>query len=226
MTPTDTISKPITTVDAVVLTIEDDELKVLLHRRTKEPFKDQWALPGGFIHVDKDADAESAIQRVMSAKTGVTGVYMEQLQTYSGPDRDPRGWSVSIAHLALVPRDLLGDMDPDLVALMSVDNLSDLAFDHATFISSAVARLRGKGAYSTLPASFLGAEFTLGEIQKAYEVALDTKLDHSSFRRKIMDLQIIEDTGKTQKGDNRRPAKVYRLVDEIKTFDRTLGSAR
>ena len=161
----------------------------------------------------------------MLDKTGIGGFYLEQLGTYAGPNRDPRGWSVAIAHLALVPRDRLGPIDGQNIALLSVDALPDLAFDHAKIVADAVARLRGKGAYSTLPASFLEDEFTLTEIQKAYEAALGTSLDHSSFRRKVLDLGIIVDTGITRQGTNRRPAKVYRLAGNIQTFDRTLGQS-
>lgn len=214
----------ISTVDAVVLAIVDDQLKVLLHRRPNQPFKGSWALPGGFIHVDEDADAESAMRRILKDKAGVSGLYLEQLATYSGPDRDPRGWSISIAHLALVPGVRL-KIDEGKAALVSTGDLPELPFDHGKIIEDAVARLRGKGAYSTLPASFLGKDFTLTEMQSAYEVALGTRIDASSFRRKVLSLGILAETGRSRQGDNRRPAKVYRLAKGVRTFDRSLGHA-
>ncbi|WP_282610182.1 NUDIX domain-containing protein [Pelagibius sp. Alg239-R121] len=212
----------ISTVDAVVLSILEGELKVLLHCRPVQPYEGSWALPGGFIRVDEDADAESAIRRILKDKAGVTGLYLEQLATYSGPDRDPRGWSISIAHLALVPGAKLA-IDEGKAALVSIDDLPKLPFDHGKIIKDAVARLRGKGAYSTLPASFLGKNFTLTEMQSAYETALGTRVDSSSFRRKVLSLGILTDTGRSRQGDNRRPAKVYRLTKAVGTFDRTLG---
>ncbi len=212
----------ISTVDAVVLAIVEDELKVLLHTRPNEPFRGYWALPGGFIHVNEDADAESAMRRILKDKAGVSGLYLEQLATYSGPDRDPRGWSISIAHLALVPVAKL-KIDEGKAALVSVDALPKLPFDHKKIVKDAIARLRGKGAYSTLPASFLGKDFTLTEMQSAYEIALGTRIDASSFRRKVLSLGLLTETGRSRQGDNRRPAKVYRLAKGVGTFDRTLG---
>lgn len=219
----ETIRYPIATVDAVILTIEDDQVKVLLHRRDRVPFKGDWALPGGFVHVDDDADAEAAMRRVLAEKVGANGLYLEQLASYSGPARDPRGWSISITHLALVPRGAL-EFEGGDVQLAALDALPDLAFDHARIIADARARLVGKGSYSTLPASFLPPEFTLGEMQKAYETVLGTQIDQSSFRRKVADLDLIEETGETRREGRRRPAKLFRLREGIGTFDRTLAT--
>jgi len=216
---------PIATVDAVVFTLEDDCLKLLLHKRQKGPQEGLWALPGGFIHTDSDASADAAMRRVLGDKTGVTGLYLEQLGTYSGPNRDPRGWSLSITHLALVPRGDLKISNELDAELFEVSNLPELAFDHASIINDARSRLQGKGAYSTLPTSFLGAEFTLTEMQKAYEITLGTRLNQSSFRRKVLDIGIIEDTGRTSQEGNARPAKVYKLKSGARTFDRTLGQS-
>ncbi len=225
MTETVHPNAPIASVDAVIFTIEDDRLKLLLYRRNTAPFEGLWALPGGFIHTDEDETTEAAMRRVLAQKTGVSGFYLEQLATYSGPARDPRGWSLSITHLAIVPRDTL-EISSDLDArLFAIDDLPQLAFDHQKIVAEAIARLRGKGAYSTLPASFLGETFTLSEMQRAYELTLGTKLDQSSFRRKVLSLDILEDTDETRQGTNRRPAKVYRLNDGMRTFDRTLGQS-
>lgn len=216
---------PIASVDAVVFTIEDGVLKVLLHKRPKAPFEGTWALPGGFIHTSEDGSAEAAMRRILAGKTGVSGFYLEQLATFSGPDRDPRGWSLSITHLALVPvKELSVDTERE-AALFPVDQLPTLAFDHARIISEARVRLTGKGAYSTLPAALLGKTFTLTEMQKAYEVVLGTSLNQSSFRRKVLSLDILKDTRRTSQDGNARPAKVYRLKDDVRTFDRTLGQS-
>ena len=213
----------IATVDAVILTIEDGRLKVLLHRRPRKPYRGAWALPGGFIRPLEDADADSAIRRVLADKVGTSGFYLEQLATYSGASRDPRGWSLSVTHLALVPRPSLAFSEGEDTLLIPVGDATDLAFDHAAIVADAVARLRGKGGYSTLPASLLGATFTLGDMQEAYEVVLADLIDPSSFRRKVLELGILEDTGDEQKGGRRRPAKLYRLRQAVATFDRTLG---
>ena len=215
--------KPIATVDAVILTIEENVLKVLLLKRPHAPFADTWALPGGYIRVGEDHDAEAAMMRVLHDKVGADGIYLEQLGTYSGMDRDPRGFSLSVTHLALVARASL-DFSPDVdAALFDVADLPSLAFDHAQILADAVARLKGKGGYSSLPTAFLDDTFTLSEMQDAYEVVLGTALDASSFRRKVLSLDILDDTGEVRRGPRMRPATLYRLRDGVGTFDRTLG---
>jgi 8-oxo-dGTP diphosphatase len=221
--PQDAAYNPICTVDAVLLTIEGDCLKVLLHRRPKAPYEGRWALVGGYIHRDEDKGVLEAVQRIMRDKAGLPALHLEQLQTYSGPDRDPRGWSVSVAHLGLVPRAQLDLPDDPNVLLTDVEELPDLAFDHRGIIDDAVARLRGKSAYSTLPASLLDDLFTLPELHRAYEIILGLKLDPSSFRRKALDRGMIEDSGEMRTEGSKRPAKLYRLCAPAQTFDQTFA---
>lgn len=212
---------PIVTVDAVILTLEEDRLKVMLGRREREPFGGTLALPGGYVHIDEDASVAEATVRILRQKCGVDGVYLEQLETFSGPDRDPRGWSISVAHLALVARDRLPEASETL-RFHDVEVLPELAFDHTRIIAAALRRLRGKGAYSTLPATFLGETFTLTEMQRAYEVVLGERLNLSAFRRKVMDLGLVEETG-TKDPRTARPAALYRLTEGPRTFPRNLG---
>ena len=220
---TDPDRRHLCTVDAVIMTIEDERLRVLLHRRPRAPYDGAWALPGGWIHADEDADTQGAMQRVIKDKTGLPGYYLEQLRTYSGPVRDPRGWSVSVAHLALVPRaDLALEDRPD-VTLADVDALPPLAFDHDAIVADGVERLRGKGAYSSLPAALLGEEFTLSELKRAYEIVLGNAIDLSSFKRKLIQLDMIEESGKKTKSGSKRPAMLYRLTGPARTFNRSLG---
>lgn len=222
----DPFSNPIATVDAVILTLEGGRLRLLLHRRPSAPFAGGWALPGGFIREAEDADAEAAIARVLRDKAGATGVWVEQLATFSGPVRDPRGWSLSVAFIALVPRDRL-PVETEEVRLFDVDALPPLAFDHHRIVAAALKRLRGKGAYSTLPATLLGETFTLKELQDAYEVVLGAKLDPSSFRRKVGELRLVEEVPGAERrpAGGGRPSKLFRLSGDPRTFDRTLGGA-
>lgn len=220
----------IVTVDSVVLTLEDDRLKVLLVRRPEDPFQGVPALPGGYVRAQQDADCLSAIRRILCDKTGLALFHLEQLQTFSGPDRDPRGWSVSVAHLSLVPREELGDL-ADGVMLAPVDSLArrvdtPLAFDHATILEAGLTRLQGKGAWSTLPAFLLPREFTLSQLQRAYEVALGHPIGTAAFRRKIRDLDLLESTGRFERGVGRRPGELFRVVGStwfsVRSFDRMI----
>lgn len=216
-------STPIITVDVVVLTLDNGRLQVLLHRRPNAPFAGEWALPGGFVRVNEDRDTLAAIQRVLRSKVGATNIYVEQLATYSGESRDPRGWSMSVAYIALLPKSDLQITDSPDIALIDTDTLPKLAFDHALIFKDALARLRGKGAYSTLPAMLLKAEFTLSELQLAYEAVLAEKLDTSVFRRKVVDFEFLEKTGNNSSELSKRPARLFRLKKNLQTFERTLG---
>jgi len=222
----DRYPRPIATVDAVILTLVEGRLQVLLHRRPQAPFAGTWALPGGFIREAEDADTEAAIGRVLREKAGASGFWVEQLASFSGQVRDPRGWSISVAYIAMVPRDRL-PVGTDEVRLFDVDALPPLAFDHARIVTAGLARLRGKGAYSTLPATLLGEVFTLKDLQDAYEVVLGQTLDASSFRRKVGELRLIEEVPGAERRTTGggRPSKLFRLAEGPRTFDRTLGGA-
>jgi 8-oxo-dGTP diphosphatase len=111
------------------------------------------ALPGGFVHAQEDADTEMAARRVIRGKIGFDAPYLEQLFTFSGAARDPRGWSVSVAYYALIPWSLLERSQA--AEALPVDALPPLPFDHPQIVAKAVERLRRKATYSSLPAFLL-----------------------------------------------------------------------
>lgn len=215
--------RPILTVDVALLTVDEGILKVAVVRREKEPFNGRLALLGGYVHVDKDRDADATVARVLNAKAGLRGVYAEQLQTFSGRSRDPRDWSASIAYIALLPAERLAKAVPSLT-LVPADAPGRLAFDHAKIVAAARERLRTKGSYSTLPARLLPETFTLPEMQQVYECVIGERLDQSSFRRKLAELSAVEPiAGATRRSASvRRPAQLYRLSEPIALFDRKL----
>ena len=163
--------------------------------------------------------------RVLAQKTGLTGFFVEQLATFSGPARDPRGWSVTVAHLALTSFDRLrGTLETgSAVALRPMEDVVGLPFDHDEILRAAVARLRGKGAYSTVPARFLPETFTLGELQEVYRIALGVPLmDKSSFRRKLTELSLLERVPGAMAEPGGRRAQLYRLKRDYTVFERRL----
>lgn len=212
---------PLVTVDAVLLTLRAGVLEIALHRRDRAPFKNAMALPGGVVHVDEDGDTEASVRRVLREKTGFEPRYLEQLQVFSGKDRDPRQWSLSVSYVALVPAAELEAATQADFRFVSVDALPPLAFDHADIVAAAVARLRGKSSYSTLPFFLLPERFTLTELQHTYEAILQTRLEKSNFRRKMEAWGVLEATGE-QMGGAQRPARLYRLKD-FTLFDRSVG---
>lgn len=199
------------TVDTVLLTLKDSALQVLLLRRAHAPFDGVWALPGGYIHPQEDADAQASAARVLQAKVGLDGVYLEQLATFSGPARDPRGWSVAIAYCALVPWLQLPPLGEDM-QLAPVQALPALPFDHRAIIDTALARVRSKSQYSSLPVHLCGATFTLPQLQQVYESILGEPLNKVSFRRKMDEMALLEPVpGALQAGGAHRPAQLYRV---------------
>lgn len=199
------------TVDVVLLTLHEGELHVVLHQRPQAPCRGSWALPGGFIHAQSDASAWHAAARVLQDKAGIVSPYLEQLATYAGPKRDPRGWSVSIVYFALVTDDLLPDDRPGLKRC-AVSKLPRLAFDHRDIVELAVARVRAKSQYSSLPVYLCGEHMTLPQLQGVYEAVLGEPVNKVSFRRKIEELGMLEPVvGVQESGQAHRPAQLYRL---------------
>lgn len=207
----------ICTVDVVLLTLREDGLKVALLRRDHEPFKGVNALPGGYIHIDEDMDAQDAALRVLKEKTGITVPYLEQLATFSGPARDPRGWSISVVYYALVPFEVIERAGHPAVKLISVDRPPQLPFDHRAILEAAVARLRGKSQYSSLPCFLAGDTFTLPQLQHVYEVLMGEPLNKVSFRRKMTEMDMLEPVeGAFDAAGAHRPAQLYRLKPEFR----------
>lgn len=201
----------ILTVDVVLLTLLDEQLQVALFKREHQPAAGIYALPGGFIHEDEDANAQAAAARVLKDKTGLVSPYLEELQTFSGPKRDPRGWSLTVVYFALIPAAMLKPS----VKLHPVGKLPRLPFDHKNIIAAAVARVRNKAGYSSLPVYLCGEKFTLSELQMTYEAILGEPLNKANFRRKLDDLGILQEvTGEFRSTGSSRPAQLYRLKSE------------
>ncbi len=213
---------PALTTDVVVFTIRAARLHLLLVKRKNPPFQNRWALPGGFLDIDEDLDA--CAQRELKEETGIGDVYLEQLYTFGHPARDPRERVISVTYYALVPTGRVSPKaasDAAAVDWFAIDELPDLAFDHADIVQTAHRRLVAKLDYSTIAFQFMSATFTLSELQRVYEALLNEPLDKRNFRKRILALDQIEETGQLKRTGNHRPAREYRLkhperVDIIK----------
>ncbi len=211
------------TTDVVIFTIENDELKVLLIRRANEPFKGQWALPGGFLF--ENEPPEKAASRILKDKAGIQDVYLEQLYTFGGSGRDPRGNILTVSYFALASKDEINIDDngkAQTPTFRSVKRLPDIAFDHNRIITYALKRLQSKLEFTNVVYSLLPEYFTFNQLQRTYEIILDKKLDKRNFRKKFTLLGLIKPTKKILKGERQRPAKLYRFASrkpaELKKF--------
>jgi 8-oxo-dGTP diphosphatase len=206
--------RPSVTVDLSIFTLRRNQLQVLLVKRRHWPFEGMWAMPGGFVRMDESL--EEAARRELEEETGVRDVYLEQLYTFGDPGRDPRTRVITVAYFALISSDhlkLRAAADAADADWFSATDPPPLAFDHAHILSYAVTRLRYKLEYSAVGFQLLPAEFTLTELQTAYEIILDEKLDKRNFRRRILQAEILEETGFHRVGEH-RPAKLYRFRDD------------
>ena len=203
---------PAVTTDVVVFTILDGRLSILLVERANPPHQGCWALPGGFLDIDEDLDACAA--RELEEETGISGLYLEQLYTFGATHRDPRERVISVTYYALVPQDALAApraaSDAAAVAWHAFDELPPLAFDHAQIIEKAHRRLVAKLDYSTIAFQFMPETFTLRELQCVYEALLNQPLDKRNFRKRILSLGLVEETGRQRRNGKHRPAREYR----------------
>lgn len=220
----------ICTVDVALLCLREQVLNVALWRRDHAPFEGVATLPGGFIHPEEDQDTIDAASRMLKDKTGINSPYLEQLGTFSGAVRDPRGWSISIAYYALIPADLI-DQEPSRgLVFQRVDQLKGLPFDHKEIVQAAVDRVRSKSSYSSLPVYLCGEQFTLPYLQEVYEAVLGEPINKVSFRRKMDELDMLEPIeGEMETGRANRPAQLYRLKPEyrhrLSVSNRAIGAS-
>jgi 8-oxo-dGTP diphosphatase len=226
----ETFEVPLVTIDLVILTLRNDHLHVLLMKRGAEPFAGWWALPGGYIHPQEDSDLNQAARRILETKTGIRTPYMEQLQAFGDAQRDPRGWTATFAYFALISSDALvlkEGANAEEVAWWPItgDRVdTPLAFDHARILASAVARLRSKVEYTSLPAHLLPPKFTLPDLQRVYEQILGRRMDKSAFRKRMAEAAFLEPVPGEKRPASNRPAQLYRIKRGRGTifFDRTI----
>lgn len=209
------------TVDIALFSIIDNELGVMLIKRAEEPFKDCWALPGGYVDVLQDSDALAAARRELKEETNLENIYLEQLYTFTSKGRDPREKLAnrpcrifSIAHFALIDHlkvKAIAGSDAQDVGWFKISNLPDLSFDHAQIITTAVNRIRNKINYTNVGFELVPKKFTIPELRSVFEQVLGRELNATNFRTKLLKLGILKDTGKKKVEGRGQPAPIYEL---------------
>lgn len=222
--------KPSVTVDLVIFSVVDTDLKVLLIKRDGHPHRGSWALPGGFVDVgdgvkDQGESLGQAAHRELAEETGLPEgtCYLEQLYTFGHPGRDPRLRVISVAYYALISPDKVpliqaGDDAAEAKWFSVEQEVKDkllLAFDHAEILRVAVERIRGKiDYYAPIAFELVPDTFTDGELRSVYAAVKGETYSPRTFRRRFQRMQtdgIIEEApGKRLTAG--RPAKVYRFT--------------
>jgi 8-oxo-dGTP diphosphatase len=207
--------RPSVTVDIILFTVSDNDLKVLLVKRRLPPFKGMWAIPGGFVR--KGETLEAAALRELREETNISDIYLEQLYSFGDPGRDPRMWVITIAYFALVSADkmeLRADTDAEEAAWHSIYALPELAFDHKEILHYALERLRNKLEYTNVGFQLLPKKFTLTELQRLHEIILNRPLDKRNFRKKILSQGILKELDETKMEGVHRPARLYKFIEK------------
>jgi ADP-ribose pyrophosphatase YjhB (NUDIX family) len=206
------------TADIVIFTIRDRYLRLLLIERKKPPFKGSLALPGGFVRPAESL--EYTAERELREETGLDGssIPLQQVQTYSEPDRDPRGRVVTTAFLAIAPNlpDVIGATDAKRAYWAKVEESlwltpKRLAFDHADIVQDALEQARRQLEYTTIATAFCSEPFTVGDLREVYEAVWGFRLDKSNFQRKVKSIDdFIVATGEKRSNVAGRPPALYR----------------
>ena len=204
------------TVDLAILTVREDELKVLLVERGHGPFEGMLALPGGFLRPDEDVVA--AARRELAEETGLSDPKLPliQLTVYAEPDRDPRGRVITVPYLAIAPNLPVPRAGSDAAAahwhpVRSVlAEGTPLAFDHRAILAEAVERARHELEYTTIAPAFCADTFTIGDLRGVYEVVWGQRIDPRNFNRKVTKTEdFVRPAGTRRTREVGRPAMLY-----------------
>jgi 8-oxo-dGTP diphosphatase len=200
-------------VDAVVFGYMNSNLHVLLVKRKGETFHKEWALVGGFVLDDEPLT--TAVKRELKEETGVQLDYLEQLYTFGDSvERDPRSRVVSVAYFGLINStkiEPIGDTDALEAQWFSINELPNLAFDHAEILALALERLRAKLTYQPIGFDLLPIEFLFSDLEQLYVTLLGKEIDRRNFRKKIMSFGFLEETSMFRQKKSGRPAKLFRF---------------
>lgn len=199
---------PSVTTDCVIFGFDGRQLRVLLIRRGVDPYKDQWAFPGGFIKIDESA--EQGALRELREETGLETAYIKQFHTFSEPGRDPRERVITIAYYALVKlQDVLGCDDAAEARWWPIDEIPPLAFDHEEILKTALKELKREIYFEPVGFELLPEKFTIREMQTLYEAILNVKFDRRNFYNKLRHTAVVNQLNASANPSSKRPTFLF-----------------
>lgn len=196
-------------VDCLIFGFSEGKIKTLLIRRSIEPFKNRWAIPGDLVYPDEDLPL--AAERILRELTGLTNVQMHQAHTFGSPFRHPQGRVITIAYYALVRIEELSikaSSWADEVRWEPVLEVGDLAFDHNEILEATFDRLNKQLSIEPICFELLPEKFTLNEFQQLFEYSKGIPFDKANFRKKIKGIPLVKHTEK-QINVKHRPANLF-----------------
>ncbi len=203
-------------VDCIVFgyDILEKELKLLLIKRSFNPMKGSWSLPGGFVVETESLD--EAASRILRIYTGLDKIYLSQSYTYGDTERDPGARVISTAYCALIAiRDITREMAAGSEAhWRSIAGLPGLIFDHYNMIARALSDLQNQIKIKPVGFELLPEKFTLVQLQDLYEAIFRKNIDKRNFRKKILSMSILEKLEEKEKKTSRKGAFYFKFNKE------------
>jgi len=206
-------------VDCVILGYQDEEIKLLLYPRSFEPYKGNWSLLGGFVQDNESADEAAA--RILKQTTGLEKIFLEQVASFSEPNRDPEARVISLAYYALIRIDLHDEerVKENGAFWISINKLPNLIFDHQQMFEKSLVKLQQKAGYSLVGSELLPEMFTLIQLRKLYEAIFQREFDPGNFRKKILSLGVLEKQSEKDISESRKGAFYYKAKSNIGEVD-------
>jgi len=206
-------------VDCLIFGFQDQTLKVLLIKRNLKPYQNEWSLMGGFLQ-NKES-AEIAAARVLTELTGLTGVSMEQIKTFSKVYRDPTERTISIVYSSLIDINKFeAQLNHEYEAQwFTLKELPKLIFDHEDMVEEGRNFLRKKAALQPILFELLAEKFTIPQIQQLYEEVFEATFDKRNFRRKLLGSILLEKLDEKDKLSSKKGAFYYRLDKQTKHYN-------
>jgi len=200
-------------VDCVIFGYEQEQLKLLVFKRAIEPAKGKWSLIGGWVK--EEESVEDAARRVLVNLTGLQDVFMEQVQTFSKPNRDPGGNVVTVSFYALVKvekysNQLIHEFGAEWI---NMSELPSLIFDHDEMVARALEKLRLKSRYDLIGRQLLPEKFTITSLRKLYNEIFQKQFDPGNFRKKVLSLKVLERLEEKDMSESRKGAFYYKFND-------------
>lgn len=196
-----------------IFTVNDGDVKVLLMRKKTEPYKGYWILPGDYVK--NNETLEDNIVDTIYKKLGISSIYLEQANSYSSLERNPEGRVIAFNFLALVDSVSIKlkrvEREDYETNWFSIDSIPKMGYDHEIILNKAIELLKNKLSDFNALKYLFPSDFTLPELQGAYEQLMKVKIDRRNFRKKILNSSLIEPTGDKNDGFMGRPAYLYRF---------------